>query len=401
MRALNYVIKLVKLKKWEDVHKALFRRHIPRIISARELLVFRQFERIFSGIRLDVEAHQCLNCGQLFVITKERTESVKKDFAGNPVCPKCAKSVEHCEDLEWRQKFELFRKLTEAIRALERSSPEEAGDAERRVRDLTQDTFEFRDMKELYLKYFELMNELGAQQDRISKIKSDRRSFIEGLFERGKKRNTIEFIRFIFSTDPNETRQIAETIWQSNLLVIRMEKDYFLSKISEYPLLINPISKDDLAESRLRARLLLYCHLIEMNALYNLSMNLAIVARGEKFQSKPFPTRVRYPWKKIELIEKQNPELSAILKGFYCREVRNAFAHSKYRIAGNYFIKTDEDFRISIEDLQEKIDLLNAYWEFLYYKIAEEQVKAMKEGIIETRDGDTVKISVGRREKYR
>lgn len=389
---------MVKLNGWEDINKALFRRHLPQVISARELLVFRQFELIFSNEIEDAEAHQCF-CGQLFVIPKDRLQEIKKDFLGNPVCPKCAQSTEDYEDREWRRKFELFRKLTEAIQTLERAVAEQRAAAEKRVRDLSQGLFEYKDLKELYVEYFKLMNELGAQEDYMSKLKPDIRLLIEELFSRGKERNLVEFIKFIFSPDPDQTQQIKDTIWESNLSVIRAEKDYFLEKVSEYPVLIKPISKEDLARSQLVAQLLLYCHLIEMDALYDLSLNLVEVARGGRFKEKPFPNAIKYPWKKIKLIEKVNKSLGDILREIYCREVRNAFAHSKYKVEGGYFIKTDEDFRISIEDLRDKINLLNAYWSFLYYKIGQEQVIAMKDGVIKTKNGNVIKISVGWKEK--
>ncbi|MGB9694348.1 MAG: hypothetical protein ACPLYF_05835, partial [Fervidobacterium sp.] len=136
---------MVKLNRWEDINKALFRRHLPQIISARELFVFRQFELIFSNKIENVEAHQCF-CGQLFLIPKDSLQEVKKDFLGNPVCPKCAQSPEDYEDREWRRKFELFRKLTGAIQTLERSPPKQRTKAEKRIRDLSQGLFEYKDM---------------------------------------------------------------------------------------------------------------------------------------------------------------------------------------------------------------------------------------------------------------
>ena len=101
---------MVKLSRWEDINKALFRRHLPQTISARELFVFRQFDLIFSNKLENAEAHQCF-CGQLFLIPKNYLQDVQKDSLGNPICPKCAQSTEDYEDREWRRKFELFRKL--------------------------------------------------------------------------------------------------------------------------------------------------------------------------------------------------------------------------------------------------------------------------------------------------
>ncbi len=385
---------MVKLKEWGDINKALFRRHLPKTISARELLVFRQFELVFSEKRTDAEAHQCMNCGQLFWITRERIKNDnKKDYAGDPVCPKCAGSVEDRKDREWRLKFELFRRLTKAIQLLERSSPEQRASLEEKVRDLSRDIFSFRDMKELYGEYWKLANELGASQDYSSGLRKDCRRVIQDLFRRAKESNLAEFIKFVFSPNPNETMQIEDTIWQSNLSVIRMEKDYFLSKVSEYPILIEPVSREDLAKSRLKAQLLLYCHLIELDVLYDVSMNLTKVAKGEKFQKKPFANSVKYPSTKIDLITEKNRDLGLMLREICCREVRNAFAHSKYTISGNHFIKTDENFSIDIEDLQEKFNLLNAYWGFLYWNIGQEQIWAMSRGKVKTENGDEIRIS--------
>jgi hypothetical protein len=385
---------MVKLDKWEDINKPLFRKHVPQTISARELFVFRQFEQIFSKKQQDAEAHQCF-CGQLFLVRRERLQDVKKDFLGNLVCPKCAESPEDSEDYQWRRKFELFRKLTEAMQELERSVPENRSLHEEKVRELSRGLFEFKNMKELYIEYFKLMEELDDKEQYSLRFRQSFQEAIKKLFRKGKEQNLMEFIKFIFSPDPNETQHIEETIWESNLSVIRTEKDYFLGKVSDYPILIKPISQGDLTKSRLIAQLLLYCHLIEIDTLYNLSLNLAVVANGGTCVKNPFPKSVVYPMEKIKFIEKASQGLAHLLREVYSKEVRNAFAHSKYSIEGDYFVKTDQDFRISIEDLQNKIHLLNDYWRFLFYMIGREQVQAMEYGEMKTKSGDTIKINVG------
>ena len=77
---------MVKLSRWEDINKALFRRHLPQTISARELFVFRQFDLIFSNKLENAEAHQCF-CGQLFLIPKNYLQGVQKDSLGNQFAP--------------------------------------------------------------------------------------------------------------------------------------------------------------------------------------------------------------------------------------------------------------------------------------------------------------------------
>lgn len=91
---------MVKLNNWDDIVKPLFRRHMPTIISAREMLVFRKLEQVFSGMDRDGEVHQCF-CGDIFYLSKEIKEKVPKDWLGNPLCPKCGNAPEAYEDREW------------------------------------------------------------------------------------------------------------------------------------------------------------------------------------------------------------------------------------------------------------------------------------------------------------
>lgn len=387
------MINMVKLNTWTDINKSLFRRHIPEVISARELLVFREFEKIFSNQRKDAEAHQSF-CGQLFLVTKARLEDVQKDFLHNPICPKCAQSSEDKQDYEWRRKFERFRKLTEAIQALERSPVESRMEAEKRVRDLTRDLFEFKDLRELYIKYFEMMNELGAKQDYTSGLSQIYRQVIDELFKKGKEENLVQFIKLVFSLDRNEISQIGDAIWETELSVIREEKDYFLEKVADYPILVKPTTEEDLARNRTIAQLFLYCHLTEMNALYDFSLNLVFVASGKRYQKDPFPNSAKYPQNKIEIIDKSERHLGEIFKQFYCREIRNAFVHSKYKFEENHFVKTDENFKIELSALQDKINLLNSFWKYVNFKIAQEQVTAIKTGEMKTKHGDLLKIDV-------
>ena len=150
------------------------------------------------------------------------------------------------------------------------------------------------------------------------------------------------------------------------------------------PVLIRPMNEVDLVKNRLVAQLLSYCHLIEMDLLYNSSLNLAMISKGGRFQKEPFPTSYRRKvQRKIELISRENRDLGTIFSAFYCRHIRNAFAHSKYKIEAGYFVKTDEDFKISIDDFIDKTRLLNAYYGFFFFKIGQEQISAMKQDEIQ------------------
>ena len=122
-------------------------------------------------------------------------------------------------------------------------------------------------------------------------------------------------------------------------------------------------------------------------------MNLIRVSTGKKFKKKPFSRSIKYPKQKIQEIENENPQIGAIFKEFWVKEVRNAFAHSKYKIENGLFIKTDEDFKMPLGDLQRKIDLLTGYWRYLISKIAEEQISAYEKKVIRTKNGVTISFS--------
>lgn len=384
---------MVKLNNWEDIIKPLFLRHMPAVISAREMLVFRKLGEVFSGRDKDGEAHQCF-CGDLFYLGKEVREKVPRDWLGNPLCPKCGNAPEVYEDQEWRRKFNLFGKITDALDHLEKSEAADVLPQLKEIKALAKGLFEFNTVPEMYLGYYRLLTELKKDDDDPAQsLRYEWRALIDSLFEKGKHENLEEFISFIFSPDPLQIRQIEDTIREAQRAVVRVEKDYFLSKISDFPVFISQETQEGIAESRMRFSLLLYNHLIELNALYDLTMNLINVSSGRKIENEPIPKSYRYPKQKIPFIAKQNSDLGEIFIEFWLPQVRNAFAHSKYKLVGGYFVKTDEDFTISMPDLQAKIDLCSGYWRYLQSRIAKEQVYAMEKKVFHTSDGKTIVIS--------
>jgi hypothetical protein len=150
---------------------------------------------------------------------------------------------------------------------------------------------------------------------------------------------------------------------------------------------------ETIENSRIRFSLLLYSHLIELNALYDLTMNLIRVSEGKRTELEPFKKSVKYPDEKMYAIAEANPQVGTIFKEFWVRQVRNAFAHSKYKIEKGLFIKTDEDFKISLAELQLKFDLCSTYWRYLQSKIAKEQVLAQEKKVFHTENGTTISIS--------
>ncbi len=383
---------MAKLNSWEEINKALFRRHLPKVISFREMFVFRKMEQVFSGKDKDGEVHQC-SCGDIFYIKKSIKNKVPKDWLGNPLCPKCANAPEAYEDRQWRIKLNRFAKITEALRRFEESEPSEKLARLKELKKLTHGLFEFSDTIEMYVGYYRLMRELIPEDEVIPNLKAEWKALIDFLFEKAKTDNLEEFIKFIFSADSSQIRQIEDTIRETQMAIVRMEKDYYLSKISDYPALLLPLTREDIENSRIRFSLLLYCHLIELDPLYDLTMNLIRVSTGKKFKKKPFSCSIKYPKQKIQEIENENLQIGAIFKEFWVKEVRNAFAHSKYKIENGLFIKTDEDFKMPLGDLQRKIDLLAGYWRYLISKIAEEQISAYEKKVIRTKNGVTISFS--------
>jgi len=110
---------------------------------------------------------------------------------------------------------------------------------------------------------------------------------------------------------------------------------------------------------RVRLSLFLYCHTTEMDALYDVPMNLLRILEGHRWSSSPFhrgaKPEPKYPSKKV-------PILSALAKTvgqgafaeFYewmlVRQVRNSFFHSDYSLLeGDFVIYRGEALKIGNE----------------------------------------------------
>jgi hypothetical protein len=388
---------VVKLDSWDEINKAVFQRHLSHVISATEMKVFRLFEGVFSGKDKYGEVHQCGNCGDIFYLGKDVKEKVTPDWLGNPVCPKCGKFPGEYEDKEWRRKFTAFHNITEAQRRFEESEPDQRIVHLKEIRNLSKEFYQFKTVAEMYSGYYRLMKELQQGENEAPALKPEWKAVIDSLFENAKANNFIEFVKLVFSQDPLISRQIFDTIWESQTAIVRMEKDYFLSKVSDYPILQSPVTIESIENSRIRFSLLLYNHLVELSPLYEITINLVRVSQGKLFAKESFPKSAKYRPRaldeKIGIINRENPELGSIFNYFWVRQVRNAFSHSKYKIEKGFFIKTDENFKISIPELQAKIDVCKDYWWYLSGKCAKEQLFLQEKKVIKTKNGDTLTVS--------
>ena len=121
---------------------------------------------------------------------------------------------------------------------------------------------------------------------------------------------------------------------------------------------------------KIRLLLFLYCHLTEMDDLYNIIGNLLMVIKGERYSINPYIAQLhksrkeaRYPVSKIERIcelanEVDLPEVGNIFKQFFVKQIRNAFYHSDYIITNESFnIKYGE--YVKIDNVHQKSVPLN------------------------------------------
>ena len=102
---------------------------------------------------------------------------------------------------------------------------------------------------------------------------------------------------------------------------------------------------------RLRLILLLYCHLTEMNDLYNIVGNLLRILSGQRYNMMPF-SKINHPSEKDAstptakkerikewAVANDCKEVGELFDDFLLKPVRNAFFHSDYII-------TDDSFNI-------------------------------------------------------
>lgn len=105
-----------------------------------------------------------------------------------------------------------------------------------------------------------------------------------------------------------------------------------------------------------RVRLLLYCHIIEVDIIYMILFNMLRTIKGEQYSPTiTFKSKnkcksggvieAEYPSQKIEQIEKESQAigipLQPIYSEFYFNHLRNAFSHSQY------FLDQDGGFNLS------------------------------------------------------
>ncbi len=178
-----------------------------------------------------------------------------------------------------------------------------------------------------------------------------------------KRDSYIELLKPLFLPDDPVSNDIIR-YFASLLRVLGME-DRGWDPYAESRAILNDINgffKIDLPEKRFsepdrtiwRLGLLLYCHIVEMDAPYEVITNLLRFRLGKGYSPNPFfdflSKRQQKSFRKsgistnekIKIIKRLSKEagleIGALFDDFYNNRLRNAFSHSDY-------ILTDEDFR--------------------------------------------------------
>jgi len=114
---------------------------------------------------------------------------------------------------------------------------------------------------------------------------------------------------------------------------------------------IKPIDEVNV-KIKTRIRLLLYCHITEVDIIYMILFNMLRTIKGEQYSPTiTFKSKnggiieAKYPIQKIEQIEKESQAigipLQQLYSEFYFNHLRNAFSHSQY------FLDQDGGFNLS------------------------------------------------------
>jgi hypothetical protein len=179
--------------------------------------------------------------------------------------------------------------------------------------------------------------------------------------------------------------------WDTLEESFRVLSDLQLFAVAELP----GLHFENPENTRLRLKLLEYCHLVEMDAPYEILANLCRVRLGLAVSNRPFareakeglakqiainnaPARKLHPQQKIDSIKKLTteaglPAIGTLFDDFYRAGIRNAISHSDYIIFGDEFrmrgqtIPTGRDNHIrtsvvKLVQLRELIDHARAFY---------------------------------------
>jgi hypothetical protein len=116
--------------------------------------------------------------------------------------------------------------------------------------------------------------------------------------------------------------------------------------VQDYLALINAPLQE---VTKVRLGLLTYCHITEIDAVYELLANMLVVTRGDRYSMIPFANYTestgkpaRDPIQRIDALKEMEGQLggtslASMFETFFNNKVRNAFYHSNYMIHADEF----------------------------------------------------------------
>lgn len=196
------------------------------------------------------------------------------------------------------------------------------------------------------------------------------------------------------------------------LLRVRGTEDVGWDTLSEsQDLIYDTLSMIEAPISQLfekRLKLLLYCHLTEMDDMYSIIANLLWITIGERYHIDPFyyelfedRKTISSPESKVDRIEELSiraefKEVGEIYDYFLIKQVRNAFFHSDYVLYSNEFrivngepLKTNGEILHSVPFywLQQRIEVAIMWALQLFELIIDHKSDYIGEKIVKARIG--------------
>lgn len=387
---------MVRLSKWEDIAQNQIRQSfVEQQISASTVYLLRTLESIFEGKNSHVQAHQCLKCGNLFMMGEDRIVELKDDGQGGKLCKLCAGQED--PNQEKVPRWKKLGEITNVIRAWEKATE---GENEKflKIKEVAKECFDFTSIREMYVNYRNFSDQVKNENKELGhKLKENYTKILDDVFKKIKADNTEEFVKFVYGVNYAEETEIQETINMLEASTVRGELEYWLPKVSNHAVLsIGIKTKEGLDRLRFKLILLQYGQLVEFGFIYDTLYNLAILLQGEKFIENPFPPdqdgNPIFPHEKIRLIEEKNSDLAKIVKEYFVNVLRNAIAHTKYQIKDDFVYKSDKkNWKMSKKQVKDKMQSAKNVFRYLLNELADEQANLMR-GPLVSKNNDTFSV---------
>ncbi len=165
---------------------------------------------------------------------------------------------------------------------------------------------------------------------------------LKRLFKSAKKKDEFEYICCLINFKGIGDPRALSHIYESKDLILQM---------------VDLIERTKNNHEQIRLLLLLYCHIFEMDELYNILGNMLRVSLGERYRpmlyNSPTINPALKPVNKLDklqsLAKKAGFELLIkTIQKLYSSPLRNSFFHSSYSLTGdNYFIVSGKDLKIA------------------------------------------------------